>query len=284
MYLPRVILKLAALAPAIVALGVALSSLAPLPEAWESPRLTLMMGALLAVSGASYLYLYAQGEREEKRTRALDHRLDTLRASIATLRDANGVTDQVRAQLEVLPKWGRILSRYAGDYMLARIDSILAKEHFEIRGGFFFQDFYREVFNALPPCTLIATADAMPEYMWKSRDLNALFEDFIKRRGGKLDRIFFLRAPEHLHDASVREIMLGQHNAGVNVHWVVRSALPEALYMIAEEGGAFGWQLRINARGEIEHVDVSWNPQVARERHRYLSSVLNHPATQAFRP
>ncbi len=280
----REIVKFAALAPALVAIAVALSSLAPLPEAWDSPRLTLMMGALLAVSGASYLYLYAQGEREEARTKALEARLDAMRANIATLRDARQLTDQVRAQLEVLPPWGRVLSRYAGDYMLARIDSILRKEHFEIRGGFFFQDFYREVFRTLPACKLIATADATPDYMWKSRDLNALFHDFVAVRGGELDRIFFLRDPAQVHDAAVREIMLGQHSAGVRVHWVVRSALPDALYMIAADGDGFGWQLRTNARGEIEHVDVSWNGQLAAERYGYLSSVLNHPATQRFKP
>ena len=283
MDLRRRMLKFAALAPGAAAIAVALWGLAPLPDAWDGPRLTLMLAALLGVSGASYLYLYAQGERDAERDAALQQRLDGLREHIATLRDARDLTAQLRALLELLPERARVLSRYAGNYMLTRLDSILTKEHFEVQGGFFFQDFYREVFKALPACSLIATADATPDYFWKSKDLNDLFRAF-KDRGGKLTRVFYLRDPEQLHDPVTQQIMRDQHAAGVEVHWVVRSALPDARYMIADADYTFGWLLRTNVRGEIDHVDVSWNRQTAEERYKYLLAVLKHNSTQAFAP
>jgi hypothetical protein len=280
----RVVLRVAALSSAIIALGVGFSSLLPMPDAWQSARFTLMLGALLTVCGASYLHLYSQGERDEARDRALEARLEALRDTIAKLHAPAELTSHVRAQLVTLPRWGSILSAYASDYMLARIDSILTKDGFAVQGGFFFQDFYRAVFRSLPACKLIATADASPEYMWKSRDLNGIFEDFIKQREGALTRIFFLREEADLNDPAVREIMLGQHQADVKVYWVVRSALPEVRYMLAEEGGGFGWQLRTNARGEIEHVDVSWAKSFATDCLSYLNGALHHPATQRFKP
>lgn len=166
--------------------------------------------------------------------------------------------------------------------MLTRIDGILNRESFEIQGGFFFQDFYREVFRSLrAPCDLIATADATRNYFWRGRDLNDMFREFIER-GGSLTRIFFLNSLDQLQDNATLDIMRGQHLAGVKVYYVVRTELREARFMLADRQKSFGWILHTAASGEIDRVQVSWNAQTADECSKYLLSVLEHEATMRF--
>lgn len=277
----RTVQRIVTLLPALMALALAAVGLLPLPGSWDEERLSWMVAALLAVSAAGYLHVYFQAEREQKRADAFETKLDALRAHVATLRDNTDLTNQLQGQLDIMSEPGRNLSQYAGRYMLTRLDSILNKQHFKIQGGFFFQDFYREVFRDMPPYDLIATAAPTRTYFWRSNDLNTLFRDFIAR-GGTLKRIFFVEHVADMEEQPVLDIMRGQVKAGVEVYWIVRSSLRDAQFMIADSGKTFGWRLETNADGQIDVVDVSWNPQTAAERYNYLHKVLHHDATKRF--
>ncbi|MEZ5994472.1 MAG: hypothetical protein R3C25_01825 [Hyphomonadaceae bacterium] len=273
--------------PAVVAFAIALLTLVPgdilnliLPQQRLTER--LLIGVLLLVCGASYLHLYLDRARERKGASQLEAKIEGIRSHIAALRNNTDLIAQTRAQLDLLPPRARALSSFAGSYMLSRIDDILNRQFFDVRGGFFFQDFYRKVFEELqPPCDLIATADATPTYFWRGRDLNELFRGFIAR-GGTLTRIFFIDSLEQLQNPATLDIMRGQHAADVRVYWVLRSDLPDVRYMIADKQMTFGWQLYTNSAGEIESVNVSWNTQTAEERYNYLYRVLHHERTQRF--
>lgn len=275
---------LAGLTPGIVAILIAVQGWAESFGPGPADPSRDLSAAALAACGAIYFFVYLRGEREDKREIEMAQRIDALRDAVKNVVSPDNL-ERVRAQVDLLPEWGKVLSTYASNYMLTRLNSILTEQKFAVQGGFFFRDFYIDVFKTMPKCKLIATAEATTSYMWDNLKLNEIFAEFIRVRGGDLTRIFFLDDASQLNDPMVRAILLGQHQADVKVYWVLRDSLRSkgALHMLAEENGAFGWKLRVN-NGQIEDVEVSWAPGYGQDCMSYLNSVLHHPATQRFEP
>jgi hypothetical protein len=252
-----------------------------LPPQWtqvfpatDAERMQTMLAVFLGLAGvasADYFFQVRDAERTNVALDKVDRQLSAMASNEALM-------SEVRERLERLPPNGRRLTSFVGNYIVARLESMLTEDYFEIQNGQVFQDFYRETFSALtPPCDIIATARARNLYMWGAVDLTKLFSDYIKR-GCTLTRVFILKDVSELDEEEVRKILNNQAAIDINVGWVLESDLHhiglEPRLMIADQQETFSWELWTHtATNQIDKLNASWNEKTCEDRLRYLKRV-----------
>lgn len=252
---------------------------AALKEAKESIRALEL--ALTNANARTEQALERASSRAERSSSAIRASTDGLSAAIGKLVNNRTAITEARVALSALTGSAKVMTNLIGPYFLSRLDTMLNDQHFRVKGGFLFQEFYRDAFKHLNgPCHLIASARATNKYMWGPKDLNPLFHEFTQRPDCSLARVFIIEDDFDIHGEEAQDIMQGQKDAGVHVHWITESRIAQVKESVqlclADMEGTFSWTLETTPDGVIEQVEASWNEDEARDRYRYLKTLVRH--------
>lgn len=242
-------------------------------EASTLERVKVGVSVLLGLTSLAVLNYFFEA-RDNERNEAM---LSEVKDYLAIRTGDHELVSEVRGRLSKLPPGGQRLTKYVGNYIVDRIETMLTEQFFEIQNGQVFQCFYRETFEGLrAPCDLLATALPAKSYLWRARDINALFADFIGR-GGTLTRVFLVKDAAELALVDTQEVMRGQAEAGVRVGWVFVQSLDKPRLMMADRQRSISWELWTHSgTGEIDTLNASWNARTCDDRWRYLESVVRN--------
>jgi hypothetical protein len=258
--------KIALYCSAAIALAISIGSLAGLESTgWFKDRIGVL--SLLLVS---MLILFLATN--------VDGRLAKLEAQSKRIAERSLESSLCEVQSSLPPALGKLfapfLQRWTGSLKQAVIEHKLRLEPVE-----HFPHFYRATLAAFAHEHFLATSLASREFFWKNAPLLEAIKTFIDG-GGSMTRIFFLDSAAREEDDGVREIILEQLNAGVVVHTIDSSKVPDdwqRTFVVAEKE-VFAWTVTINARGRIASVEATADGQQV-EEYRHLFGRLRHDAS-----
>lgn len=213
--------------------------------------------------------------------------LQEQKAAIGAVRESGPLIEALDATLSNLPdKNAAKLTSHMVPYIMQHVRTIITKKQFTIKGGVFFQEFYRDTFRRLNgPCDIIATALADYESHWDDPELDTLFKTFTSKPDCSLKRIFILESDDVFKAKNVQNLMAAQSKSGVEVYWITRRELTEPLQLlIADKQHTLSWLLGVTQKNAIETVEASWDTGIAGDRYRYAERLLAKAKPFAQKP
>ena len=169
-----------------------------------------------------------------------------------------------------LPADAKAMTKFLMEEYLKQIERVHNHQQFEMRGGYFFTEFWVKTMQELKPCTLCATAQPYKEYFWENADIFPAQQRFVAR-GGRIIR-FFIRhdneTPEQKREAEetlTKHESLNESNAGHVFTWHITQSDHDKLgigsphFMIIDElEERLFWELQVE-NGRIRRVWGAWD-------------------------
>ena len=148
-----------------------------------------------------------------------------------------------------------------------------------------FRFFYQVTLEEYPRKEFLATSLPFKSFFWDDPKFMQDMAAFISN-GGTIKRIFYVKMPRQLQSKETRQVLLAQHQAGVEVYVTDANELTQDMkrLFVVESDKSIAWEVLLDAEQQIGTVMATSDTAQMDELIRHWDRLLRLRTTERYIP